>query len=129
MHGGFERARFVIESSRQISAWSRSNGRGSRIRGAPRRVAARGDIGIDDSLLMKNKVIISCAVTGSAHTPTMSDARDHSREIAEQAIAAAEAGAAVLHLHARVPQIGRPTAIPASMPAFCRLFARPPTRW
>ncbi|WP_449472674.1 3-keto-5-aminohexanoate cleavage protein [Sphingobium chungangianum] len=62
---------------------------------------------------MKNKVIISCAVTGSAHTPTMSDALPVTpEEIAEQSIAAAEAGAAILHLHARVPEDGRPTGDP-----------------
>jgi uncharacterized protein (DUF849 family) len=60
------------------------------------------------------KVIISCAVTGSAHTPTMSDALPVTPdEIADQAIAAAEAGAAILHLHARVPEDGRPTGDPA----------------
>lgn len=59
------------------------------------------------------KVIISCAVTGSAHTPTMSDALPVTpAEIAEQAIAAAEAGASILHLHARVPEDGRPTGDP-----------------
>lgn len=59
------------------------------------------------------KVIISCAVTGSAHTPTMSDALPVTpEEIAEQSIAAAEAGAAILHLHARVPEDGRPTGDP-----------------
>ena len=62
---------------------------------------------------MKNKVIISCAVTGSAHTPTMSDALPITpSEIAEQSLAAAEAGAAILHLHARVPEDGRPTGDP-----------------
>lgn len=59
------------------------------------------------------KVIISCAVTGSAHTPTMSDALPVTPDkIASQAIAAAEAGAAILHLHARVPEDGRPTGDP-----------------
>lgn len=59
------------------------------------------------------KVIISCAVTGSAHTPTMSDALPITpEEIADQSIAAAEAGAAILHLHARVPEDGRPTGDP-----------------
>jgi uncharacterized protein (DUF849 family) len=59
------------------------------------------------------KVIISCAVTGSAHTPTMSDALPITpAEIAEQAIDAAEAGAAILHLHARIPEDGRPTGDP-----------------
>jgi uncharacterized protein (DUF849 family) len=62
---------------------------------------------------MRNTVIISCAITGSAHTPTMSDALPVTpEEIAEQSIAAAEAGAAVLHLHARVPEDGRPTGDP-----------------
>ncbi len=60
------------------------------------------------------KVIISCAVTGSAHTPTMSEALPVTPEqITEQSIAAAEAGAAILHLHARVPEDGRPTGDPA----------------
>jgi uncharacterized protein (DUF849 family) len=59
------------------------------------------------------KVIITCAVTGSIHTPTMSDALPVTpNEIAEQAVAAAEAGAAILHLHARDPQDGRPTPDP-----------------
>jgi hypothetical protein len=56
------------------------------------------------------KVIISCAITGSIHTPTMSDALPITPdEIASQAIEAAEAGAAILHLHARDPKDGRPT--------------------
>ena len=56
------------------------------------------------------KVIISCAVTGSIHTPTMSPYLPVTpSEIAEQAIAAAEAGAAILHLHARDPKTGQPT--------------------
>jgi uncharacterized protein (DUF849 family) len=60
-----------------------------------------------------NKVVITCAVTGSIHTPTMSDVLPITPdEIATQAIAAAEAGASVLHLHARDPNDGRPTADP-----------------
>jgi len=59
------------------------------------------------------KVIISCAVTGSAHVPTMSDALPVTpQEIADQSIAAAQAGAAILHLHARMPEDGRPTGDP-----------------
>jgi len=59
------------------------------------------------------KVIITCAVTGSIHTPTMSPYLPITPgEIAEQAIAAAEAGAAILHLHARDPKDGRPTPDP-----------------
>jgi uncharacterized protein (DUF849 family) len=60
------------------------------------------------------KVIITCAITGAIHTPTMSDALPvKPEEIAKQAIAAAEAGAAILHLHARDPKDGRPTPDPA----------------
>src|SRR3712207_1336006 len=60
------------------------------------------------------KVIITCAVTGAIHTPSMSDHLPITpQEIAEQAIAAAEAGAAILHLHARDPRDGRPTPDPA----------------
>lgn len=63
---------------------------------------------------MARKVIISCAITGSIHTPTMSPYLPVTPEqIAEQAIAAAEAGAAILHLHARDPENGRPSADPA----------------
>jgi uncharacterized protein (DUF849 family) len=60
------------------------------------------------------KVIITCAVTGSIHTPTMSPYLPLTpAEVAEQAIGAAEAGAAILHLHARDPKDGRPTPDPA----------------
>jgi uncharacterized protein (DUF849 family) len=59
------------------------------------------------------KVIISCAVTGAMHTPTMSAALPVTpEEIADQSIAAAQAGAAILHLHARVPHTGEPTGDP-----------------
>jgi uncharacterized protein (DUF849 family) len=58
-----------------------------------------------------SKVIISCAITGSVHTPTMSPYLPQTPEqIADEAIAAARAGAAILHLHARDPETGRPTA-------------------
>lgn len=60
-----------------------------------------------------NKVIISCAVTGGIHTPTMSEFLPLTPDqIAEQSIAAAEAGAAIIHLHARDPKDGRPTPDP-----------------
>jgi len=60
------------------------------------------------------KVIITCAVTGSIHTPTMSPHLPLTpQEIAEQSIGAAEAGAAIIHLHARDPKDGRPTPDPA----------------
>src|SRR5271166_5820753 len=69
-----------------------------------------------------DKVIITCAITGAIHTPTMSDALPVTPdEIAEQSIAAAEAGAAILHLHARDPKDGRPTPDPA---VFMRFLPR-----
>lgn len=59
------------------------------------------------------KIIISCAVTGAVHTPTMSPSLPVTpEEIANQAIGAAQAGAAVLHLHARDPRTGKPTPDP-----------------
>ena len=62
---------------------------------------------------MGRKVVITCAVTGSVHTPTMSEYLPVTPEqIAEQAIEAAAAGAAVLHLHARDPDDGRPSPDP-----------------
>lgn len=60
-----------------------------------------------------NKVIITCAVTGGIHTPTMSPYLPVTpNEIAESAIEAAEAGASILHLHARDPETGRPRQDP-----------------
>lgn len=62
---------------------------------------------------MQNKVIITCAVTGSIHTPTMSEYLPITPdEIAKQSLDAAKAGAAILHLHARNPETGQPTADP-----------------
>ncbi|RBP02864.1 uncharacterized protein (DUF849 family) [Roseiarcus fermentans] len=59
--------------------------------------------------MSKPKVIITCAVTGSIHTPSMSPHLPiTAEEIAEAAIGAAEAGAAIVHLHARDPADGRP---------------------
>lgn len=67
----------------------------------------------------QNKVIISCAVTGSVHTPSMSPYLPLTPdEIATQAIEAAQAGAAILHLHARNPADGSPTADPAVFDQF-----------
>jgi uncharacterized protein (DUF849 family) len=69
------------------------------------------------------KVIITCAVTGAVHTPTMSPYLPVTpAEIAEQSIAAAEAGAAVLHLHARDPETGRPTQDPGVYHQFLPLI-------
>jgi uncharacterized protein (DUF849 family) len=67
----------------------------------------------------QRKVIITCAVTGSIHTPSMSPYLPISPdEIAEAAIGAAKAGAAVVHLHARMPEDGRPTQDPAMFKRF-----------
>ena len=60
-----------------------------------------------------NKVIITCAMTGGIHVPTMSDYLPVTpAEIAHQSIDAANAGASILHLHARDPENGRPTSDP-----------------
>lgn len=66
-----------------------------------------------------NKVIVTCAVTGSIHTPTMSDHLPITGDqIAAEAVAAAEAGAAVLHLHAREEKDGKPTQKPEAFQRF-----------
>ncbi|MCF2873009.1 3-keto-5-aminohexanoate cleavage protein [Octadecabacter sp. G9-8] len=58
----------------------------------------------------QQRTIITCAVTGAIHTPTMSDALPYTYDdIAAQAIAAAEAGASILHLHARDNETGAPS--------------------
>jgi len=68
---------------------------------------------------MPRKVIITCAVTGSIHTPTMSPHLPVTPEqIARESIDAARAGAAIIHLHARNPGDGRPSADPAHFRAF-----------
>jgi len=70
----------------------------------------------------KNKVIITCAITGAIHTPTMSPHLPITPEqIADSAIGAAEAGAAIVHLHARDPKTGRPDQSPE---AFLRFVPR-----
>src|SRR5271154_5506465 len=68
-----------------------------------------------------NKVIITCAVTGAIHTPSMSpNLPITAAEIAEAAVAAAEAGAAIVHLHARNPIDGRPDQSPEAFIPFLR---------
>jgi len=64
-------------------------------------------------MMQAKKVIITCAVTGSIHTPSMSPHLPITpAEIAAEAIAAAKAGAAMIHLHARNPKTGRPDQSP-----------------
>ena len=68
---------------------------------------------------MADKVIITCAVTGSIHTPTMSPHLPITPdEIAEASIGAWEAGASIIHLHARDPKDGSPTPDPDTFMAF-----------
>ncbi len=65
------------------------------------------------------KVVITCAVTGSIHTPSMSPHLPvTAAEIAEAAIGAAEAGAAIVHLHARKPETGEPDQSPEAFAPF-----------
>jgi len=69
------------------------------------------------------KVIITCAVTGSIHTPSMSpNLPITAQEIADAAIGAAEAGAAVVHLHARNPKDGRPDQSPEAFAPFLKVI-------
>ncbi len=72
---------------------------------------------------MHNKVIITCAVTGAIHTPSMSPALPVTpEEIADAAIGAAEAGAAIVHLHARDPETGRPDQTPDAFEPFLKVI-------
>ena len=69
------------------------------------------------------KVIITCAVTGSIHTPSMSPHLPvTANEIAEAAVGAAEAGAAIVHLHARDPGDGRPDQSPERFLPFLKVI-------
>ena len=71
----------------------------------------------------QGKVIISCAVTGAIHTPSMSPHLPVTpEEIAESSIAAAKAGAAIIHLHARDPVTGRPDQRPEAFKPFLSLI-------
>ena len=73
--------------------------------------------------MASNKVIISCAVTGSIHTPSMSPHLPVTAdEIAHSALEAAEAGAAIVHLHARDPVDGRPDQTPEAFEPFLRVI-------
>lgn len=67
----------------------------------------------------QRKVIITCAVTGAIHTPSMSPHLPVTpEEIADAAIGAAEAGAAIVHLHARNPENGQPDQTPEAFAKF-----------
>ncbi len=72
---------------------------------------------------MPRKVIITCAVTGAIHTPSMSPALPVTpSEIADAAVGAAEAGAAIVHLHARNPQTGQPDQTPGAFEPFLKVI-------
>jgi len=71
------------------------------------------------NLAAKNKVIITCAVTGAIHTPSMSPHLPITPdEIIKDSLAAAQAGAAIIHLHARDPKDGRPDQTPEGFAKF-----------
>lgn len=74
-------------------------------------------------MAQKRKTIITCAVTGAVHTPSMSPYLPvTAEEIANAAIAANEAGAAIVHLHARDPEDGRPDQTPEAFEPFLRVI-------
>jgi uncharacterized protein (DUF849 family) len=99
--------------------------------GLPRRITARrwpalgamGPPDISTKGATMAKVIITCAVTGSIHTPSMSPHLPvTAQEIAEAALGAAEAGAAIVHLHARDPADGRPDQSPEAFEPFLKVI-------
>jgi len=70
---------------------------------------------------MKAKCIINCAITGAIHVPSLTPYLPITpQQIADEAVAAARAGAASVHLHARDPQTGRPTMDPGLFAEFCQ---------
>lgn len=74
-------------------------------------------------MAQKRKVIITCAVTGAIHTPSMSPFLPVTpEEIADAAIGAAEAGAAIVHLHARDPITGKPDQTPQAFAPFLKVI-------
>jgi uncharacterized protein (DUF849 family) len=74
-------------------------------------------------MAVNGKVIITCAVTGAIHTPSMSPHLPVTpEEIADAAIGAAEAGAAIVHLHARNPADGRPDQSPEAFRPFLQVI-------
>jgi uncharacterized protein (DUF849 family) len=77
----------------------------------------------EEPFMTAQKVIISCAITGSIHTPSMSPYLPVTAdEIAQSALGAAEAGAAIVHLHARDPKDGRPDQSPEAFEPFLKVI-------
>jgi uncharacterized protein (DUF849 family) len=74
-------------------------------------------------MAQNRKVIITCAVTGAIHTPSMSPHLPVTpEEIADAAVGAAEAGAAIVHLHARDPETGKPDQTPGAFAPFLQVI-------
>ena len=66
---------------------------------------------MDTSSPLSEKVVITAAITGAVHTPTMSPHLPITpQQIADEAVKAAEAGAAIVHIHVRDPETGKPTS-------------------
>src|SRR5690606_37655486 len=100
-----------------------ADGAGRAQAGRPRRpnpLSAPADAPITtEPSMSQDRVIITCAITGAIHTPSMSLHLPITPEhIAREAVAAAEAGAAILHLHARDPQNGKPDQTPEAFARF-----------
>ncbi|MEG0053026.1 MAG: 3-keto-5-aminohexanoate cleavage protein [Comamonas sp.] len=73
----------------------------------------------------QSKVIVTCAITGGIHTPSMSPYLPVTpQQIEDEAVAAAEAGAAIVHLHARLPENGKPSQDPALFRQFLPQIAQ-----
>ncbi len=85
--------------------------------------AGLGDETLWDIMKKSGKTIITCAVTGAIHTPSMSPHLPvTAEEIADAAIGAAEAGASIVHLHARNPETGQPDQTPEAFEPFLRVI-------
>lgn len=82
-----------------------------------------------------SKLIVSCAITGAIHVPTMSSHLPITpEEIADEAVAAAEAGASIVHIHVRDPETGKPVTdldlfeeIAADISSRCDAIIQPTT--
>ena len=73
----------------------------------------------------QKKIIVTCAITGAIHTPSMSPYLPITpKQIEDEAVAAAQAGASIVHLHARDPENGRPTQDPAMFRQFLPQIAQ-----
>src|SRR6202795_300618 len=77
---------------------------------------------------MSRKIITPCAVTAAIHPPSMSKALPVTpQEIADAAVDAAEAGAAIVHLHAGNPKTGQPDQSPEAVAPYLKIIKQRPT--